>query len=51
MFTHDGSWKHNVEQNYSKDSEVWGGKLKNGAGQIVCAALMALGTKGDCEKA
>lgn len=39
-FTHEDCWKQSLEQNCSRDSEGWGGKLKNGACQIVFGTLL-----------
>lgn len=39
-FTHEDCWKENLEQNCSGHSGGCGGKLKNGACQIVFATLL-----------
>ena len=38
--THDICWKQNLEQNCCKDIEIWGGKLKKWASQIVFATFL-----------
>ena len=38
--THDICWKQNLEQNCCKDIEIWGGKLKKWASQIVFTTFL-----------
>lgn len=39
-FTHEDCCKQNLEQNCSRDSEAWWGKLKNWVGQTVFATFL-----------